>query len=125
MSTRVIISGSRNFYNPGIFNNIMTEYLSDIPTDSLEIVTGGCRGADQMGENYAIEWHIPHSVFHADWNKYGKSAGPIRNERMAKYASEADHGMLIAFPIGESRGTRNMIEIARRYGLKVIVVECE
>ena len=48
---------------------------------------------------------------------------PIRNEEMAKYASEADCGILIAFPVGESRGTRNMIKLAKQYGLEIEVVE--
>lgn len=120
---RVIIAGSRDFYNPGIFNNIMTLYLSDIPDNKLEIISGGCRGADRMGEQYAKDWNLKCKVFPANWKKYGKSAGPIRNEKMVKYALQADHGMLIAFPIGESRGTRNIIEIANRYGLEVHVIE--
>lgn len=121
--TRVIIAGSRNFSDQDLFDNSVHDILLNIPSDSLEIVSGGCRGADAMGEDYAIEWHIPYVVFHADWDKYGYSAGPIRNERMAKYASEADHGILIAFPIGESRGTRNMIKMAKQYGLEVYVIE--
>ena len=42
---------------------------------------------------------------------------------MAKYAAEADSGMLIAFPIGESKGTKNMIKLAKQYGLEVNVIE--
>lgn len=44
---------------------------------------------------------------------------------MAKFASESGSGTLIAFWDGESRGTKNMIDTARRYGLHVIVVEYE
>lgn len=121
---RAIIAGSRDFYSPGIFNNVMSELLSDIPDDDLEIVSGGCRGADKMGEEWANFWNIKCTVFPADWNKYGKAAGPMRNEQMAKYASEADKGMLIAFPVGVSRGTRNMIKTAERYGLEVHAYEC-
>lgn len=120
---RVIIAGSRDFYSPGIFNNVMTEILSDIPVDELEIISGGCRGADAMGEEYAKEWGIKCTVFRADWDKYGIAAGPIRNEQMAKYTTESDRGMLIAFPVGISKGTRNMIDLAKRYGLEVHVVE--
>ena len=122
--TRCIIAGSRDFYSPGIFNNVMTDLLSDITNDELEIVSGGCRGADEMGEQYAKYWGINLRIFPADWNTYGKSAGPIRNEQMARYAAEADHGMLIAFPKKKgSRGTKNMIDVARRYGLEVHVYE--
>ena len=121
---RAIIAGSRDFYSPGIFNNIMSELLSGIPDDDLEIISGGCRGADKMGEEWANFWNIKCTVFPADWDKYGRAAGPIRNDQMAKYASEADKGILIAFPVGASRGTRNMIKTAERYGLEVHVCEC-
>ena len=42
---------------------------------------------------------------------------------MVKYASEADRGILIAFPVSESRGTRNIIKLAKRYKLEVNVIE--
>jgi len=58
-----------------------------------------------------------HLLYPADWNRHGRAAGPIRNEKMAE-VSDA----LIAFLDGKSRGTRSMIEIARRKGLQVAVV---
>lgn len=121
--TRVIIAGSRDFNNQDLFDNSIHDTLIRYETDELEIVSGGCSGADRMGEEYAEEWGIKCTVFQADWNKYGKAAGPIRNEQMAKYTADADRGILIAFPIGESRGTRNMIKLAKQYGLDIEVIE--
>jgi len=121
--TRIIIAGSRGFNDQDLFDNTIHDVLMGYETDELEIISGGCRGADRMGEEYAEEWGIKCTVFPADWDTYGKAAGPIRNEQMAKYAAEADRGILIAFPVGESRGTRNMIELAKRYGLEVSVIE--
>ena len=120
---RVIIAGSRSFDDQDLFDNFVHDTLLKYDTDELEIISGGCSGADRMGEEYAEEWGIKCSVFPADWDRYGRSAGPIRNEQMAKYAAEADHGILIAFPIGESRGTRNMIKLAKQYGLETKIVE--
>ena len=122
MSTRVIIAGSRDFSDQDLFNTSVHNILKDIPTDSIQIISGGCRGADRMGEEYAIEWHIPYVIYPANWKKLGISAGPIRNEQMARYASQADRGILIAFPIGESRGTMNMIKLAAQYGLETHVI---
>ena len=102
-------------------NNVMTDLLSDIPAEELEIVTGGCSGADAMGEDYARTWHLGLKVFPAKWDKYGRAAGPIRNRLMAEYASKADRGILIAFPVGKSRGTSSMIEQAKECGLEVHV----
>ena len=96
-------------------------YLND--ADNLEIVSGHAPGADALGEKFARDNGYKLTLFPAEWDKYNRAAGPIRNEQMAKYAAEADKGILIAFPIGESRGTRNMITLAKRYGLEVHVIE--
>ena len=119
---RVIIAGGRNFSNVMLFRNTIRKYLLDIK-DEIEIISGGCSGADTMGEWFAEDNDLKLTVFEADWDKYGKAAGPIRNEQMAKYAAESDRGILIAFPIGKSPGTRNMIKLANQYGLEVYVAE--
>lgn len=116
------IAGSRDFSNVSLFRSTIRKYLSDIE-DEIEIISGGCSGADTMGEWFAEDNNLKLTVFEADWNKYGRAAGPIRNEQMAKYAAEADRGILIAFPIGKSPGTRNMIKLANQYGLEVYVAE--
>ena len=120
---RVIVAGSRKFNNVDLFGNTMHDLLLGYDTDELEIVSGGCSGADRMGEEYAEEWGIKCTIFPADWNKYGNAAGPIRNEEMAEYAAKADYGMLIAFPMDESRGTRDMIRRAKAAGLDIHVIE--
>ena len=75
----------------------------------VEIVSGGARGADQLGERYAQERGYKLRVFPADWNRYGKQAGYIRNVHMADYADA-----LVAFRMpGVSKGTDHMIRIAR------------
>jgi len=58
----------------------------------------------------------------ADWDKYGKSAGYKRNEEMAIYSKE-DNGVLIAFWDEVSKGTKHMIDLANKHGLKVFVVK--
>jgi len=57
----------------------------------------------------------------AEWDKYGKSAGYKRNEQMAIYAKE-DNGVLIAFHNG-SKGTKHMIDLANKHGLRVFVIK--
>ena len=123
--TRVIIAGSRQFNDYKLMLNTLDELGVHLinTIDSVEIISGHAPGADTLGEKFAITYGYPLKIFPAEWNKYGKAAGPIRNEKMAKYASKADRGILIAFPVGESRGTRNMIKLAKRYKLEVNVVE--
>lgn len=123
--TRIIIAGSRQFND---YHKMLTE-LDNIgihlmnTIEPIEIVSGHAPGADTLGERFAKYYGYHLKIFPADWNIYGKAAGPIRNEQMAKYASEADRGILVAFPIGESKGTRNMIKLAKQYGLEVNVIE--
>ena len=123
--TRIIIAGSRQFNG---YHNMLTE-LDNLgihlinSINPIEIVSGHASGADTLGERFAKAYHYPLKIFPAEWDKYGRAAGPIRNEQMAKYAAEADRGMLIAFPIGESKGTRNMIKLAQQYGLEICVIE--
>ena len=75
-----------------------------------------------MGEHYAIAHNLPLLRFPADWHTHGKSAGPIRNRKMAKYASQADRGVLFAFWDWKSRGTQSMVYLAQQEKLEVHVI---
>lgn len=110
---RVIIAGTRTFDNYGLLCEYADYKLSQI-NDSIEIVSGGAKGADALGERYAREKGYSLCVFPADWAQYGRKAGPIRNRQMAEYADA-----LLAFWDGISAGTKNMIEEAQKQGLKV------
>jgi hypothetical protein len=114
MIMKVIIAGSRDFND---YDKIKAGVKAS-GFDITEVVSGGASGADKLGEKYAEEHGIPITIFPAEWGKYGRSAGPRRNGIMADYADA-----LIAFPIGASIGTRNMIEKAQGKKLKIHIVE--
>lgn len=84
-----------------------------------EVVSGCAQGPDTIGQMWASNAGIPIKKFPADWDKFGNAAGIIRNTEMAKYAGP--DGALIAIWDGQSSGTRSMIALARKYGLKVFV----
>jgi hypothetical protein len=109
---KVIIAGSRDIFDYDIVKKAIEESKFEI----TEVVSGNARGVDSLGERWAYEHKIPVKRFPADWDKHGKAAGPIRNSEMANY-SEA----LIAIWDGSSRGTNNMIDIAKKKNLKVFV----
>jgi hypothetical protein len=111
---RVIIAGGRNFDNFPLLREVCTKEFGNM---SIEIVSGGAPGADHLGELFALEMGYSVTKFPADWKKYGAKAGPIRNREMAEYAQT-----LIAFWDGKSRGTKNMIDIAQKKNLHVIIV---
>lgn len=125
---KIIIAGGRDFKNLDAVkvevDSILKSYLGDnIDKSKIEIVSGGARGADKLVEIVAKELSIPNKVFNANWNKYGKSAGPIRNKQMANYVASSDYkGILLCFWDGQSKGTKNMIQTAKNIGFEVKVV---
>lgn len=98
---KVIVAGSRDIIDRGI----VWRSIESFPLEITEIVSGTARGVDSIAESYAKTKNIDLKQFPADWDKYGKPAGAIRNKQMAEYADA-----LIAIWDGESRGTKNMIE---------------
>lgn len=81
--------------------------------DITEIVSGGCRGIDLAGEQFASDYAIPVKRFLPDWEHEGKAAGPRRNQLMADYADA-----LILVWDGVSRGSADMKKKAEQKGLK-------
>lgn len=123
---RIIVAGGRDFDNYDLLSKTLTDYLDKLEAwelDRVVFISGGARGADRMGEEIAKECGFPVRRFPADWNRYGKSAGYIRNREMAIHTSEvSDHGVLFAFWDGKSRGTKHMIDLAEKYGVKTFMV---
>lgn len=109
---KVIIAGSRDIND----YSLVEEAIEDSQYTISEVVSGKAKGVDYLGEVYAKRKHIPVKDFPADWDTYGKAGGPIRNEQMAKYADA-----LIAIWDGESKGTKNMIDAAKKAGIYVYV----
>ena len=111
---KVIIAGSRNFND----YNQLCELCDDLFKDckNVEIVSGTANGADKLGERYANERGYKLHRFPADWDKYGKSAGYIRNEEMANFSNA-----LIVFWDKKSKGTKHMIDIANNAKLVVSI----
>ena len=111
---KTIIAGSRTVVDYGI----LLEAVVQAPFVITTVVSGGARGADKLGELYAAAARLPLHVYPADWKNYGRKAGFIRNIEMAQNAEA-----LIAVWDGVSRGTKHMIEEAKKHGLTVYVYE--
>lgn len=109
---KTIIAGSRTVDK---YSDVMKAILN-IDWEITEVVSGTAKGADRLGERWASIHNVPLKLFPADWGHYGKSAGVIRNNEMAGYADA-----LIALWNGWSKGTENMIDTARKKGLRVYI----
>ncbi len=122
MAVCIIIAGSRNFDDYEMLSSVLDEYMETfgINREKIRIISGRAKGADILGEKYANEKGIQIIVFPADWKKYGRAAGPVRNKQMAEFAvSDGNKGVLFAFWDGISKGTKSMISLAEKYGLEV------
>ena len=114
---KVIIAGSRE----GFISTDLWDFLDQgcgcwDGMNITEVVSGGARGVDSLGEMWASDNNIPVKKFPADWDLFGKSAGYKRNEEMAQYAD-----CLVALWDGKSKGTKHMIELALKYNLKLYI----
>lgn len=112
---KLIIAGGRDFNNYDLVEKEANEMVSGV--QNVEIISGLATGADLLGCRFAEENGYPLRGFAAEWGKFGRAAGPIRNKLMAKNATH-----LLAFWDGKSRGTKHMIEYAKELGLGVKVV---
>lgn len=121
---RVIIAGGRDFNDYDLLVEKVDYYLSTAISQGYKIivVSGTAKGADKLGEQYAKEKGYEIAYFAADWASYGKRAGYLRNQEMAKYAKKQGHGALICFWDGKSKGSKHMIDIAKKDNLHIRVV---
>jgi len=109
---RVIVAGSRSVSDFTLVSWVIEQ--SGFPIS--ELVSGGARGVDRLGERYALERGIPVRVFPARWARYGRQAGFFRNSAMALYADA-----LVLVWQGSSRGSALMLRIAQDHGLRYFV----
>lgn len=136
---RVIVAGGRDFYDYTKLKASVNKVLVDlvrrrltigigneegVGREDIKFISGNARGADITGERFAEEYGFEVKKFIPDWDGLGKRAGYVRNAEMAKYAmSDNSYGVLIAFWDGKSRGTKHMIDLAKKHGLEVHVVD--
>ncbi len=112
---KLIIAGSRNFRNYKLLKTKLDKLLADVrPTHRILILSGTARGADTLGEKYALQNDLTIQKFPAKWDEHGKKAGYLRNLQMAE-----DADALVAFWNGKSPGTKHMIDIALLKGLQI------
>ena len=107
---KVIVAGSRNITSLGaVYHAIKGAEKEGITI--TEVVSGCARGVDTIGELWADFKQLKLTKFPADWDKHGRSAGPIRNQEMADYADA-----LIVVWDGKSSGSKNMLETMKKTG---------
>ena len=116
---KVVIAGGRDFSDYDLLKKWCDYYLEKRiqSGEQIVIISGGARGADTLGEQYATEKGFTVDKHPADWNKNGKAAGYIRNKEMVDIADA-----VIAFWDGKSKGTSHTINLAESKGIPCKVI---
>lgn len=106
---RIVVAGCRDYENYNDAKAYIDICIREIKkSHTLIFLSGGCRGADMLGEKYAYENGYKVEKYYANWQRYGKSSGPKRNRQMAEACD-----YVICFWDGKSRGTASMISYAK------------
>lgn len=112
---KALVTGDRNWKDKSLIRDV----LASLPPGST-VIQGGARGADSLAYSAARELNLKIETYAANWENYGRAAGPIRNRQML---DEAEPDVVLAFhdDIGTSKGTANMVRQALKRGIKVIL----
>lgn len=114
----IAVVGSRSFNDYELLRKELIGIIVKLPIDEeICIISGGARGADSLAEQFAKDQGYKTRIFYPEWDKYGRSAGIIRN----RYIVEACD-LLVAFWNGKSRGTNHSIGLARENNKKLKIV---
>ncbi len=112
---RILVCGGVEWSNIALTEGVLDGFREQYHEKGrpIVIVQGGARGADYIAKAWAEKHGIPGETFKAEWNKYGRAAGPIRNSAMLKTSPD----LVIAFPGG--RGTNDTVTKAQKLGIEV------
>lgn len=112
---RLLVCGGRDFEDVAVLLDAMNAAVGD--NRDVVVIHGGARGADKIAGAIATAAGVPTEVHTADWDRYGKRAGYLRNRQML---DEGKPDLVLAAPGGV--GTAMMVKIAREAGVKVIEI---
>lgn len=110
---RILVCGGRDFNDDALVRKALLPYFNK----DLIIIQGEAKGADYLAKTWAKNYGVKYESYPADWTKYGKRAGYIRNHQMLV---EGKPDLVIAFPGG--KGTEMMIKLAEAAGVPVVKI---
>ena len=109
---RILICGDRNWTDVDMIRKRLVDYGRDVDT----VIEGEARGADRFARGVAESMGLKVMPFPADWTKYHKAAGAIRNQQMLD-EGKPDEVWAFHDDLGNSKGTKDMVDRARKAGL--------
>lgn len=120
----LLVAGTRTFNDYELLSKKIKQ-LTIRYGNNICIVSGGAKGADTLAEKYAKEHNLEFVKFPAQWDKYGKSAGFIRNEEMHHFIAQHKHRGCVLFWNGKSKGTKHNIGLSKIYKNQIRIIKYE
>ena len=112
----LLVCGGRDYADYETVCWALEPYLP-FPVTQLLLVQGGALGADALAKRWAQERGVAVAEYPANWDYFGKAAGPVRNNTMLRWAKP---DVVVAFPGG--RGTDHMVKRARAIGVNIVEI---
>lgn len=104
---KILITGDRNYINFEIVKKTFEILAPSCEVKTCTVIHGNAKGADKLAGNYAESLGYQMIVKPADWKKYGKGAGPIRNLEMI--AENPDIVIIFHDNLKDSKGTKHCV----------------
>ena len=112
----LLVVGSRSITDYAFVKEKLDKMLCEMKkSHRILIVSGGAKGADSLAERYARESGFDLKVMPAEWDKYKKAAGYLRNSDMHRFIAGFPDRGCVAFWDGSSKGTLHSLQLARKY----------
>ena len=119
---RVLVCGSRTFSDQHVIGAVL-DGVGAFHDWKITVIHGAAKGADYLANGWAASNDVPVLPFAAQWNLYGKRAGFLRNTQMLEEGQPDVVWAFVDKPLAESKGTKMMVDIARKAGVQCYVVE--
>ncbi len=120
----ILVAGTRTFNDYKLLEKTLDSLIASCPFDKIRvnIIEGGAKGADELAAKYALGHNHYVHEYYADWSKWGRAAGPIRNRKMHEFIKDYKYRVCICFWDGKSRGTKDNFHLAKEFNtpLKII-----
>lgn len=114
----LLICGSRTVNDALTVKESIRSYLLKKSPEKYRVIHGACSGVDELAGIVAKELGFNVTEYPANWDKYGKAAGPRRNSKMVKIATK-----VLALPGPNSRGTHDTIKKAKDANIPVLILK--
>ncbi len=112
---KVLICGDREWQD----SKTIADRIKHLPPGT-KVIHGACRGVDRIAGNAAFNLGLGVVQYPAQWKKYGRAAGPIRNKRMLD--EKPDLVIVFHTNLARSKGTKNMMTLAVDAGIPIEII---